>query len=256
MKLRGEIPMKNVQIKNLIFNEGLPKICVPVIGLTENEILSEFNELNNIDMDLVEFRADYFEYVKDEFRVLYLLKKIRELYNKPLLFTLRTKKEGGASNITDDYYFKLNNMVIESKLIDLIDIEFFLNFEEVNNTINLATKNQVVTILSNHDFMKTPSEEEILFKLNKMMKFGDIAKIAVMSNSEEDVLTLLSCALKLKKDKKGPFIAIAMGPFGIISRISCELFGSCMTYASNKNLSAPGQINVKLAKEILKIMHV
>lgn len=248
--------MKSVQTKNLVFHEGMPKICVPVIGVTENEILNEFNGLNNIDMDLVEFRADCFEYVNDELRVVDLLKKIRKLYNKPLLFTLRTKNEGGASDITDDYYFKLNNKIIESKLIDLIDIQFFSNAEKVNKTINFARKNQVVTILSNHDFMKTPSEEELLFKLNKMMEFGDIAKIAVMSNSEEDVLKLLSCSLKLKKEKKGPFIAIAMGPLGIISRISCELFGSCMTYASNKSLSAPGQINVNLAKEILKIMHV
>lgn len=249
--------MKNVQIRNLIFNKGLPKICVPVIGLTENEILSEFNELNNLDMDLVEFRADYFEFVKDESRVINLLIKIRELYTKPLLFTLRTKEEGGASDITkNDYYFKLNNKVIESKMIDLIDIEFFSHDEEVNNTINLARKNQVLTILSVHDFTKTPSTDEIIFKLSKMMELGDIAKIAVMSNSEEDVLTLLSAALRLKKEKKGPFIAIAMGPLGIISRISCELFGSCMTYASNKNLSAPGQIDVRLAKKILKIMHV
>lgn len=248
--------MKSVQTKNLVFHEGMPKVCVPVIGVTENEILDEFNALNNMEMDLVEFRVDYFEYAKDELKVLGLLTKIRELYNKPLLFTLRTKKEGGALDITDDDYFNLNNKVIQSKLIDLIDIEFFSNDDEVYNTINLARKNQVVTILSNHDFMKTPSEEEILFKLNKMMEHGDIAKIAVMSNSEEDVLTLLSAALKLKKEKKGPFIAIAMGPHGIISRISCELFGSCMTYASNKNMSAPGQINVKLAKEILKIMHI
>ncbi len=248
--------MKIVQTYNLVFHEGMPKICVPVIGITENEILDEFIVLNNMDMDLVEFRADYFEYVKDDSKVLGLLSKIRKLYHKPLLFTLRSKKEGGASDINDDYYFKLNNKVIESKLIDMIDIEFFSNSDEINNIINFAKKNQVITILSNHDFMKTPSEEEILYKLNKMMEYGDIAKIAVMSNSEEDVLTLLTCGLKLKKEKKGPFIAIAMGPFGIISRISCELFGSCMTYASNKNVSAPGQINVKLAKEILKVIHI
>lgn len=256
MQLIGELLMKNVQTSDLVFHEGIPKICVPVIGVTEIEILDEFKTLSTMEMDLVEFRIDYFEYVNDELKVLYLLAKIRELYNKPLLFTLRTKKEGGASNITDDYYFKLNNKVIKSKMVDLIDIEFFSNIDRVNKAISLAKENQVVTILSNHDFMKTPSEEDILFKLNKMMEYGDIAKIAVMSNSEEDVLTLLSCGLKLKKEKKGPFIAIAMGPFGIISRISCELFGSCMTYASNKNVSAPGQINVKLAKEILKIMHI
>ncbi|MFA6983450.1 MAG: type I 3-dehydroquinate dehydratase [Sedimentibacter sp.] len=231
-------------------------MCVPVTGVTENEILGEFNKLKNTPLDLVELRADYFEFVKDQTKVTDLLEKIRKLYDKPLLFTLRTKKEGGVSYINTDYYFKLNKNVIESKLVELIDIEFFSQAEGVDSIVDLARKNMVVTILSNHDFLKTPPEEEIISRVNKMMDCGDIAKIAVMPNSEEDVLTLLSAALKLKKEKKGPFIAISMGPLGIISRISCELIGSCMTYASHKDKSAPGQIDAKLIKEIIKIMHI
>ena len=247
--------MKNIRIKDINLN-GMPKICVPVTGVTENEILGEFNKLKNTPLDLVELRADYFEFVQNQTKVTDLLEKIRKLYDKPLLFTLRTKKEGGVSNINTDYYFKLNKNVIESKLVELIDIEFFSQAEGVDSIVNLARKNRVVTILSNHDFLKTPPEEEIISKVNKMMDCGDIAKIAVMPNSEEDVLTLLSAALKLKKEKKGPFIAISMGPLGIISRISCELIGSCMTYASHKDKSAPGQIDAKLIKEIIKIMHI
>ena len=247
--------MTNVQVKNIVFNGNLPKICVPVTYIAESEILDTFNELNNADIDLAELRADYFEFVHDRYKVIGLLEKIRRLYHKPLIFTLRTKKEGGASDITADYYFKLNNSIIESNLVDMIDIEFFSQPEEINYTIDLAGKNQVTTILSNHDFLKTPSIEEIINRINKMTECGDIAKIAVMPNSEEDVLTLLSASLKLKKEKKGPFIAIAMGPLGIISRISCELFGSCMTYASYKYQSAPGQIDYKLTKEILKNIH-
>ena len=247
--------MKNIRIKDINLN-GMPKICVPVTGVTENEILGEFNKLKNTPLDLVELRADYFEFVKDQTKVTDLLEKIRKLYDKPLLFTLRTKKEGGVSYINTDYYFKLNKNVIESKLVELIDIEFFSQAEGVDSIVDLSRKNRVVTILSNHDFLKTPPEEEIISRVNKMMDCGDIAKIAVMPNSEEDVLTLLSAALKLKKEKKGPFIAISMGPLGIISRISCELIGSCMTYASHKDKSAPGQIDAKLIKEIIKIMHI
>lgn len=246
--------MKNTYINDK-FLGGLPKVCVPVTDVTENEILGKFDELKNAPMDLVELRADYFEFVHDKRKVKSLIEKIKKIYEKPLLFTLRTKKEGGVSDIDLDYYFELNNYIIKSRLIELIDIEFYSNAEEVNNTVDLARKNKVTTILSNHDFLKTPAEEEIIIRITKMTAYGDIAKIAVMSNSEEDVLTLLSAALKLKKEKKGPFIAISMGPLGIISRISCELFGSCMTYASYKVQSAPGQINVTLIKELLNIVH-
>jgi len=47
-----------------------------------------------------------------------------------------------------------------------------------------------------------------------------------------------------------------MGPLGVISRISCELIGSCITYASYGDKSAPGQLDVRLVKELLEIMHV
>lgn len=247
--------MKNTRIKNINLN-GMPKICVPVTGVTENEIIDEFSKLKNAPIDMVELRADYFKFVQDQTKVTDILEKIRKISDKPLLFTLRTKNEGGVSYIDADYYFRLNNSVIESKLVDLIDIEFFSQAEEVDKTVKLARKNNVMTILSNHDFLKTPSEEEIISRVNKMMDCGDIAKIAVMPNSEEDVLALLSAALKLKKEKKGHFIAISMGPLGVISRISCELIGSCITYASYGDKSAPGQLDVRLIKELLKIMHI
>lgn len=245
----------NKLFKDLASN-NLPKICVPVTGATEDVILERFMELDTAPIDLVEFRADYYEFVKDQTKVIDLLEKVRKIYDKPLLFTLRTKQEGGVSHIYADYYFKLNKTVIESQLIDLIDIEFFSQADETAVTLNLAGKNNITTILSSHDFLKTPPEGEIFKRVNEMMELGDIAKIAVMPNSEEDVLTLLSAALKLKNEKKGPFIAISMGPLGIISRISCELFGSCMTYASYKQPSAPGQIDVALIKEVLKTIHI
>jgi hypothetical protein len=36
--------VKNTRIKNINLN-GMPKICVPVTGVTENEIIDEFSKL-------------------------------------------------------------------------------------------------------------------------------------------------------------------------------------------------------------------
>lgn len=247
--------MKKISIKNPVFNEGTPKICVPVIGITEEEILSEFIELNNDNIDLVELRADYFEFVFSKSKVIHLLENIRRFYKKPLLFTLRTKSEGGAADIDIKYYLELNAKVIESKLVDIVDIEFFQQSDSVFNLIDLAKKNEIATILSYHNFINTPSTDEILTKLNTMSDYGDIVKIALMPNTEGDVIKLLLASIKFKEEKKSPFVAIAMGHLGIISRISGSFFGSCIIYASYKKPSAPGQIHIKLAKEILKIMH-
>lgn len=91
-----------------------------------------------------------------------------------------------------------------------------------------------------------------------MQEIGaDLPKIAVMPISSEDVLKLLEATNSMKqKYSTRPIIAISMGHLGVISRLSGELFGSCMTFGSAKDASAPGQIEVKELKNILDLLHV
>ena len=63
----------------------------------------------------------------------------------------------------------------------------------------------------------------------------DIVKIAIMANSTWDVLKLLRAGKKCPDQEK---ILVAMGHFGIYSRILCEQFGSLLSYAGT--LSEPG----------------
>lgn len=250
--------MKKVQVKNLVFNEGLPKICVPLIGRTDKQISDEIKHLNNICFDLIEFRVDFYDKVDNFSMVVDMLKKIRFSVNKPILFTYRTKKEGGAHEMSEENYSILNSIAIESGFIDIIDIEFFSTKEVINKLISLAKQHNVKVIMSNHDFNKTPSKDELVNRLVKMQQYdADITKIAVMPTSENDVLTLLSATLEMKNIKGDrPFITISMGPLGVISRLTGELFGSCMTFASSKDVSAPGQLNVDDVNKILNLLHI
>ena len=52
-----------------------------------------------------------------------------------------------------------------------------------------------------------------------------------------------------------PIITISMGKKGMISRMSGEVFGSCLTFASGIKASAPGQIEAKDLKSSLEIIH-
>ncbi len=248
--------MKTVQVKNVTFNEGAPKICVPLVGKTETEILDEVNFLSSVDFDLAEFRVDHYESVEDFSKVLSLLKKIRESYNKPLLFTFRTAKEGGVHEMPEEKYFALNKAAIESGAIDLVDVELFSTPEEIINLVKLAKKYNVKVVMSNHDFFKTPAKDEIVSRLIKMQEYdADITKIAVMPQCEEDVLTLLSATLDMKRNKGDrPCITMSMASLGVISRLSGELFGSCMTFAAARQVSAPGQVSVKDVRNILNLL--
>lgn len=56
--------MKTVTIKNVTLGSGAPKICVPMVGKTVAELLEEANNLVELDLDIVEWRVDFFEEVE------------------------------------------------------------------------------------------------------------------------------------------------------------------------------------------------
>lgn len=248
--------MKTIQCKNLIFNSGLPKICIPLTGKNITSILGEINDLNQVDHDLAELRIDLFEDVDDFSKVVDLLKKIREIYFKPLLFTFRTKKEGGVHDMSEENYFELIHMATDSGLIDMVDIELFSHEESLRKAVAFAHEKHIKVVMSNHDFHKTPDKDEIIKRLVKMQENGaDISKIAVMPTCNDDVLELLSATMEVKNKYGFPCITMSMGRLGAITRLSGELFGSCMTFAVVKNTSAPGQISAAKVKEVLDLLH-
>lgn len=249
--------MKTIQCKNLIFNSGLPKICIPLTGKNITSILDEINDLNQVDHDLAELRIDFYEDVDDFSKVVDLLKKIREIYFKPLLFTFRTKKEGGVHDMSEENYFELIHMAIDSGLINMVDIELFSHEESLRKAVAFAHEKHIKVVMSNHDFHKTPDKDEIIKRLVKMQENGaDISKIAVMPTCNDDVLELLSATMEVKNKYGFPCITMSMGRLGAITRLSGELFGSCMTFAVVKNTSAPGQISAAKVKEVLDLLHL
>ena len=148
-------------------------------------------------------------------------------------------------------YKELVKRAICSGLVDLVDIELFSDKDTVNELIALAKEKNVTTILSNHDFVN-----EIFSRLKQMEEAGaDIAKIAVMPESTEDVLTLLSATCKAKKELTCPVITMSMAGTGLISRLSGEVFGSCLTFGTAGNISAPGQIDALKLRSVRHILH-
>ncbi|KGM96912.1 3-dehydroquinate dehydratase [Clostridium novyi A str. 4552] len=250
--------MKTVNIRGVILGEGMPKVCTPLVGRSLKELKEEINLLKNIDCDLVEFRADFFNDIENIQKVKEVLLETREvLKEKPILFTFRSYKEGGEREVSDKFYFKLNKEIIKTKLIDAIDIELFNEEESILELIKIAHDEDVKVIMSNHDFEKTPPKEEMISRLVKMQELGaDVTKIAVMPRSSSDVLILLEATNEMKtKYAECPFITMSMKGLGMISRISGEIFGSAVTFGAAKRESAPGQINVKELKGVLHLIH-
>ena len=250
--------MNSIKVRNLTIGEGKPKICVPIVGRTEREILAQAERIRELSAEIVEWRADWFEEVDDFVRVKAVLEKIRQVLEEvSILFTFRTKGEGGEKEFFEDRYFMLNLEVIRSKNADLVDVEIFREESGVKTIIREAHACGVKVIASNHDFEKTPEKDEMIRRLCKMQTMqADILKIAVMPKSVKDVLTLLTATEEMNREfADRPVVSMSMGKFGAVSRMSGEIFGSAITFGAAGNTSAPGQIEVAELKNMLDMIH-
>ena len=250
--------MNPVKVKNIEIGTGMPKIIVPIVGVTKEEILTTARSFNTIPLDVVEWRADWFEGVFDFTQVEDVLKELRNILGEtPLLMTFRTSAEGGEKSISVDAYKELNIHASQTGNVDLIDVEIFIGDDTVSEIIAGAHAAGVKVIASNHDFYKTPSKEDILQRLCKMQDMGaDIPKIAVMPQSKKDVLTLLSATEEMTRcHATSPIITMSMTDTGVLSRLCGEVFGSSMTFAAANKISAPGQMDVDDVNTVLTLLH-
>lgn len=250
--------MNTVRVRNIEIGAGIPKICVPIVGVTKEAIIAEAKTFDSIPLDLVEWRVDWFEDAFEFDKVLEVLEGLREaLKDMPILMTFRTSKEGGEKAIEDAAYAELNIKAAQSGYIDLVDVEAFTGNEMLKDIIDAAHEAGVKVVASNHNFSETPTKEEIVDRLCKMQELGaDIPKIAVMPNNKKDVLTLLAATEEMVSEHADrPIITMSMKGTGVISRFCGEVFGSALTFGAAKKASAPGQMGVKDLSTVLTLLH-
>lgn len=150
--------MRTVMLRNVEVGAGAPKVIVPIVGKTREEIVAKGRELAGIPLHVVEWRVDFYDDVFDTEKVLETLRQLREaLGDTPILFTFRTKKEGGEKSIDPDAYTALNTAVAQSGNADAIAVEIFSGDEVVRRNIDAIHAAGKVVVGSNHDFDKTPT---------------------------------------------------------------------------------------------------
>ena len=244
-----------VEVRGVKIGEGVPKICVPIVGKTKEEILAAAKSFADVKMDVVEWRVDWFDGVFDFAQVEDVLKDLRPaLGNTPILFTFRTSKEGGEKAIEPDVYVELNK---KAAATGLVDVEAFTGDSYVKEIIEAAHEAGVAVVASNHDFDKTPDKDDIVGRLRKMQELdADIPKIAVMPQNKKDVLTLLAATEEMVSEYADrPVITMSMAGTGLISRLCGEVFGSALTFGAVGKASAPGQMNAADLNTVLNLIH-
>ncbi|WP_085832925.1 type I 3-dehydroquinate dehydratase [Clostridium merdae] len=250
--------MSAVTIKNVIIGEGIPKICVPIVAKTKKEILEDALDITNNRVDIVEWRVDWFESALDIEKVKDVLEELSSILGQiPLLFTLRTAREGGVIGLDAETYLQINQAVVATGYVDLIDVEVLTWDAIAPKIIESAHAAGVKVIGSSHQFDNTPSKEEMVNRMRSAQDLGaDICKIAVMPQDEIDVIKLLEATVIMRqKYAEKPLVTMSMAKTGVISRVTGEIFGSALTFGTVKKASAPGQIDTERLYHILQEIH-
>ncbi len=244
-------------IKGKEIGTGRPLICVPVMETESEAIIKEIKLLSKSCADMIEWRVDAFCAFRDANAVRKIFEETAPyLKEKIFLYTFRSKNQGGLASATEEELYDLHDLAAESGCVDLLDLEFFEEEKPLRKIHKLQEKGMKV-VASHHDFDETPSKEVMKMLLEKMCAGdADIVKLAVMPQSREDVLSLLSVTSEFQKENpQTPVITMSMGALGVMSRLAGESFGSCVTFAAHEKASAPGQMQMDDVSNILEMIH-
>ena len=246
-----------VIIKGKLISEKNPLVCVPILEKTRDEILSRARDLTELGVDMLEWRADAYEELLDTEKVREILEILRTVTKETvLLVTIRSRAQGG---LCDASPAEINNILIAMSAVhgaDMFDVEFF-TFEKPERLIKKLQERGAMVISSHHDFDETP-RQEVMHTILSQMREGDadLLKLAVMPKTMSDVLSLLKVTVDFhEEDPDLPLVTMSMGRLGMMSRISGEMTGSCITFATVGKSSAPGQIPWEEMKQILSLVH-
>jgi len=243
-------------LRGIEYGGARPLFCIPLVANDLMHLLAQAKVALDLAPDLVEWRADFYKHVTPDVLLDSSCQLRAVLKDKPIIFTLRIKAEGGGQDVPQETRRAWIEAIAASGFVDMIDIELCNGTPFLEPIMRVAREHGVRVILSFHDFDQTPANEELLGKIDLMYHQGaDVAKLAVMPRTAGDVLRLLEITWEARKRfPRLPLCTMSMGRLGILSRIAGFLFGSDMAFAVGQETSAPGQIPIAEARAIAETL--
>jgi len=164
---------------------------------------------------------------------------------KPVLLTVRLRSEGGDWETDDEQRLELYKEGLQELAAVDVELSSVMSREVVREAVRLKK----ATVISFHDFEKTPPLKELCAIVEKAHAIGSIAKVSTMIKHASDVDVLRSL---LRQRWEKPICVIGMGQAWSKTRIEFATLGSCLTYGYLDKPTAPGQIS---ARELVRRLH-
>lgn len=249
--------MNCIERKGIVIGEGIPKIIVPIMPPCIGDALPFARDAVDAGADCIELRLDFCDEACNPDRAAALVASLSEALPETLLLaTFRSKGQGGELPLADSGYCDLLKSVIRFGCADMVDIELGIGDEQVSSLCACARKAGVIPVVSHHDFERTPDEGFLADLLARMERLGaGVCKFAVMAHGFDDALRVMRVTEERSRISSVPLLTMAMGPYGGMTRLMGELFGSSMTFCSLGRASAPGQVPIAKARRMMQDIH-
>jgi len=220
------------------------KICLVLTGksLEENLDIIKGYEKKGCHIDLLELRVDMLEHEE-----LFKVQFFPSMVSYPVILTIRRKRDGGEFKSGEfarlfTFARALNVDKPQKKTFSYIDLELDANMKSIEDIALVLG----IKIIRSYHSLNRPIKNYTKIIKRLQEKKADVIKIASSSFSLKDTMSLFEASKELKDRKH---ILIAMGEYGLLSRIMANILGNAFLYVfSNKFI----KINKKEA-ELLDI---
>lgn len=248
--------MNTIQIGRVTLGEGMPAICVPVMGQSAQEIEQAAARAKDAQADVIELRLDSLSAMPTIQQAEDAARAVRaSAPDIPLLLTLRTARDGGAGSTDAQAYEALMTAMMERGLGDAVDCELSVGEAAFERMARRAKAAGVLLVGSSHEFGRIGDVQRAADWLLQQEALGaDVCKAAVMAQTRAEAFALAQVYAQVHERLHIPMIGIAMGPAGVMTRIGGACMGSCMTFGTAGAASAPGQIDARRLRVALEIV--
>lgn len=251
-----ESAKRTARLGRVTLGSGMPAICVPVMGSSLEELAQAAQRAVRAQADVIELRIDSLCAMPEIGTALEACRAVRaQAGDIPVLFTLRTARDGGPGSTDAAAYEALLGAVMRERACDAVDCELSVGDAVFARLAARAKEAGVLLVGSSHEFGEIGDPARAAQWLRRQEALGaDVCKAAVMTQTPAEAFHLAAVYAEAYEQLTVPMIAIAMGPAGVITRIGGACMGSCLTFGTAGEASAPGQMDAKKLRTVLEIV--
>ncbi len=238
--------MKLARLGDLVIGER-PVMVVTAAGSSVEEMIGGAAVAVDAGADCVELRVDRLGSREE-------ISEVIGAVTVPHIVACRTPAFGGGFLGTEQERVARLQLAVAAGAT-AVDIEFFTDPDLRTQLLWDARRRGTPVLVGYENMHRTPPEDELVGGLRSIAELEpDLIKLAVRATSYEDLLVVLSTALRMSDSLEVPFAAIALGAHGAPARPLGCLLGGSFTYCAVQGGVVPGQLTVAETRSVLETL--